>query len=416
LAAAFISYVGDWLYRLALPLIVYRVTKSPALTAITYAIEYAPYIVLSPLAGVLADRADRRRLLVTGDIVSALVLGVLVLLLHGGVEQVGLVYTAALLLAMVSPFYHPAIQSLVPIVVNEADLTKATARLQTVESVVALAGPLLGGSVIVTLGTTNALLLDAASFAVSALVIAGMRARRTVAGGGRDGVGAELGEAGRYIRRDDVILSGAILFASANFAVFLVQANLIYYLSAVRGFRGSLIGVVFAAQGAGALLGSLIAPAFARRFSGGRVILGSTFAAGVITLFLLWARGLVPVSTVIALESAAGTVTAVAWFGLRLRRVPNELLGRVVALTRMVAFASIPAAAVAGGLLLDVTGSLSPLIVGAAAIQVVLGALGVLGPLNRTGETVAPGVAGIDVGASPLPAPTLPEAVLAADA
>ncbi|MBW3537597.1 MAG: MFS transporter, partial [Actinobacteria bacterium] len=254
LAAALISNVGDWLYRLTLPLIVYRVTESPTLTAITYAIEYAPYIILSPVAGVLVDRSDRRRLLIAGDVVSASVLGLLVLMLLGGVEQVGLIYMAALVLAMVSPFYHPAIQSLVPMVVNEADLTKGTARLQTVESVVALAGPLLGGSVIVILGATNALLLDAASFALSALVIAAMRTRRTVGTGERAGIQAELRQAGGYVRRDKVILSGAILFASANFAVFLVQANLIYYLSVVREFGASLIGVVFAAQGAGALI------------------------------------------------------------------------------------------------------------------------------------------------------------------
>jgi MFS family permease len=388
LGAAFVSSAGDWMYRLALPLLVYEMTGSAALTAFTYALEYLPYVVLSPLAGLMADRMDRRRLLIRGDALAAGVLTGLVVSLAVGLDGVLIVYAAAALLAIISPFYHPAIQALVPAVVDAGDLTVASARLQSVDSVVSLAGPLIGGAVIVALGTHDALLLDAASFAVSALCIAAIRTARAA----KDleeapvRVRAGLAEAASFIHRDRMILSGAVLFTGANFALFLVQANLVYYLTAVRGFAPSTLGLVFSAEGAGALAGALVAPAFERRWGAGRVILGSTVAAGLLTLPLLWVTDPATVSLVCALEAAAGMVTVVTWFSLRLQRVPDKMLGRVVALTRMVAFAAIPVAAVVGGLFLTATREFTPLILTAAGVQIALGALGVLGPMNQPRE------------------------------
>lgn len=386
LTAAFVSTAGDWLYRLALPLLVYQTTRSAALTAVTYALEYGPYIVLSPLAGVLADRIDRRRLLIGADTSSALIVAALVVGLASGVGSVPFIYGAALLLAILSPFYHPAIQSLVPAVVAAGDLTTASARLQSVDSVVSVVGPLAGGAVIALLGTRNALLADAASFGLSALLIAGIRARRKASEHAvvKAGVGAELVEAAAYVRGDRLILAGAVLFTGANFAVFLVQANLIYYLTAVRGFAPSALGVIFSADGAGALAGALLSAALVRRWGAGRVILGSTVAAGLVTMLLLWARTVPAVAGVVAVESAAGMVTAATWFSLRLQRVPDGMLGRVVALTRMVAFAAIPAAAVLGGLLLGATNDFTPLVLAAAGLQVILGTIGLRGPMNQS--------------------------------
>src|SRR5690349_3262656 len=70
LGGYFISSVGNWLYQLALPLLVYEITHSPLSMAVTYGLAYLPYVFFLPVGGVIADRVDRRRLLIFGDATS----------------------------------------------------------------------------------------------------------------------------------------------------------------------------------------------------------------------------------------------------------------------------------------------------------------------------------------------------------
>src|SRR4051794_21742403 len=79
--SAIVSSAGDWLYRLALPLVVYELSHSPVSMAFTYVLEYAPYLLLSPVGGLLADRVDKRRLLVACDGMAALLTASLAALL-----------------------------------------------------------------------------------------------------------------------------------------------------------------------------------------------------------------------------------------------------------------------------------------------------------------------------------------------
>jgi predicted MFS family arabinose efflux permease len=340
---------------------------------------------------VVANRVDRRRLLIVGDGLAAAVLAALVMSLAAGVRGVAPVYAAAILLAMIAPFYHPAIQALVP-ALADGDAGVASAQLQTVDSVVSVAGPVAGGGMIVMVGVDNALLIDAGTFAISALAIATIRLPRLVrpAWGGLAGVRADLAEGLRFVSGDRLILTGALLFAAANFAVFLVQANLIFYLTGMRHFAATSLGLVFSADGVGALIGALIAPGLERRWRAGTVILVSTIAAGAATLPLLWAASPVTVSLVCALEAACGMVTAVTWFSLRIRRVPESILGRVVALTRMLAYAAIPLAAPVGGVLLGATDDFGPLILASGGLQVLLGVGGMWTVLNERAPPVRP--------------------------
>jgi hypothetical protein len=113
------------------------------------------------------------------------------------------------------------------------------------------------------------------------------------------------------------------------------------------------------------------------------VILGSIAVAGLFTLPLLWAASPATVAVACALDAAAGMVTVCAWFSARATRVPSALLGRVVALTRMAAFAAIPAAAVAGGVVLDATHDFAALVLIAAGVQIAVAAAAARSPLGR---------------------------------
>jgi MFS family permease len=391
LVAAFMSAIGNRIYQLALPLLIYHITHKPLAVAATYALQYVPYALLSPFGGVAADRWDRRRLMVSADALSATVSLALGALLLVGIQSLWPIYAIAAVLAGVAPFYHPALQSMVPLLVRRADLTRATARLQGVESVIALAGPLVGGLVIVKLGIGAAITLNAASFAVAAAVVWFIRARQqpgtTTRGTVR--VWGELSEALQYVRRDQQIWAATRLFAGINLAISLVQSNLIYYLAAAH-FNASEIGLVIGAQGVGSIAGAALAQPLAKLLAPGRLILAATLCIAASTAALIPARNLYVLTAVWSLHGAAVTVTAVTWFTLRLHLVPDRLLGRVVALTRLAAFAAIPVGSVVGGVLFTVLPDVRLLIASASGLLIALAAAGLRTPLRRTGKTALP--------------------------
>lgn len=382
LVAAFLSHVGDWLYRMALPLLVYHLTHSPLSVAVTYALEYIPYIIASPMSGVLADRRDRRQVLLTVDLCAAAVTLILAALLGFGIHPLWLIYGAAGLLSTAGALYHPSVQALLPSLVPMSDITKSTAVLRSIESITALLGPLVGGSVILVLGTTTAIVLDGVSFLVSAIAIAAIRnIRCSAALASSRSIWSDLREAAVYVRLDRVVLTASLLFSAVNFASALVQGNFVYYLADLHQLTPALIGIVIAAQGGGALIGSMLAPACRNRLDAGRLIVLSVGISGVATALLCFAASMVTIALSASAIGAGVAITAVTWFALRLERVPERLVGRVVALTRMLAFAAVPFGALAGGILLWLLGSFYPVIALSAGLQLALAGGGLLTPL-----------------------------------
>ncbi|MFJ2752883.1 MULTISPECIES: MFS transporter [unclassified Streptomyces] len=393
LFAFVVSGLGNWIYRLALPLMVFELTGSALNTAVVYALEYAPLLLLSLPGGVIADRFERRRILVVGDLAATVLAGILALIVTSGSSSVLLVYLAAFLLACVEPLYYPAFQGMVPDLVRDKDLERANAWMQMGDNVMSLAGPAVAGVLIAAVGYEGAIWADAGTFAVSALAMVAIRARsKPPAGTERDGAAAgpvrrdllgEVKDSLVHITRENrPLLSGAVLFALANLGTWLVQANLVYYLSDYQAMSPALIGVVFAAQGAGAVLGAAVCPWLGRRFAPGRVVIAGTVLAGAGIVLLIPLRDVVSISVLWALIYGIGTVNMVSWFVLRQRTVPARMLGRVVATTRMIAFMSIPVASVLGGVLEQHWHNMYLIIAIAGGLRLLVGLGALLSPLN----------------------------------
>jgi MFS family permease len=111
--AFLVSSMGDWIYRFALPLLVLQLTGSALSTALVYVLEFVPYIFIGLVAGNLADRANRRRLLIICDTASAAVVTVIAVLAWLSISSVPLIYVVALALAAIRPFSFPAFQGFV---------------------------------------------------------------------------------------------------------------------------------------------------------------------------------------------------------------------------------------------------------------------------------------------------------------
>ncbi|MCK2212698.1 MFS transporter [Actinomadura sp. ATCC 31491] len=349
LTAFLASSFGTWIYRLALPLLVYDLTGSALGTGLVYVMEYLPYLALGMVGGVLADRLDRRRLLVAGDLLSGAITVLLAGLVAAGVTTTWPLYAVAFLLACVDPLYQPAFRSIVPALVPVERLPQANARLHVGEHAVNMIGPVAGGAIVVGLGYQAAVYVDAATFLVSALLIWFVRTAPQPAGA-RGRLVADVREGLRFLLRGDrVVLTTALYALACNFGVWLLLAGLVYYLSSYHGFTPGQIGVVYAFQGAGAVLGAWLGSRLIRRVAPVRVVCWAIAAGGLSMLALVVARGPVAIGLAWMGQFAAAGTSIVATVTVRQLLVPDHLLGRVIGTARTIAFLSIPLASVATG-------------------------------------------------------------------
>lgn len=394
LFAYLVSSLGNWMYRLMLPLLVLELTGSALSTATIYAIEYAPFLLLSLPGGVFADRWERRRLLIAGDMVAGVIASGLAVIVAAGTEELWPLYLVAFLLACVEPVYHPAFQSLLPSLVEADDLPAANSWMQAGDNVIGLVGPVVAGGIVTLFGYQTAVVVDAATFFVSAAAIVLIRMPVSTGGAGTGralpgravalrAMVADVREAAQHVfKANRVLLAGSLLFTGTNLAIWLVQANFVYYLSRYREFSPTLIGVVLAGQGVGAIVGAAAASRVLRKVPAPRAILACTAAAGLTTLAIIPLRDVVSITVVWALVYAFGSVNVVAWFTYRQRIVPLNLLGRVVALTRMLAFASIPAAALLAGFLENGLENMYVIIAAGGLLRLAVAIVGSRTPLN----------------------------------
>lgn len=392
LIAYLTSSLGNWLYRLALPLLVLNLTGSALSTGAVYAVEYIPFLLLSLPGGVFADRFDRRKLLVFGDLTAAVIATALAVVVSTGSTALWPIYLTAFLLACVEPVYHPAFQSFLPEVVPADRLGPANSWMHSGDNVMSMIGPAAAGGLVMFLGYQITIYVNAATFVVSAIAI--LLIRPTAKKGERTPPPKatfvqDVRVALRYVfRRNPVLAAGSLMFTGTNFAIWLIQANFIFYLTTYRHMSPQVIGVVLAAQGVGAVLGAAVAGRLVQKYPPGRILITTTAVAGLGTLLLIPMRSPLAIGAIWGVLCALGSINPVAWFTLRQKIVPRELLGRVVASTRMLAFASIPVSALLAGALESAFHNMYLIIAIGGLLRLAIAGVAWLSPLRTPVEGV----------------------------
>ncbi len=177
LAGEFISGIGDWLYLVAVLVVVYADSSSAVLLGIVGAARILPYVLLSVPAGIVADRFDRRMVLLVTDVArGVLMLGLVAAVILDAPTLV--IVAISILAACFSTFFNPAIAALIPTLVDERDLGVANSAWATLDNLAFIIGPALAGILLATGGLEIAFLLNAISFAVVAVVLWHLPAQR----------------------------------------------------------------------------------------------------------------------------------------------------------------------------------------------------------------------------------------------
>ncbi len=349
-----LSYLGDGLRTLAIPLLVFRLTGSAGAIGWTWGLELLPYAVVSLVGGSLADRVDRRRLMIVCDAVRFLIMALFSLAFATGHLTLAMVYGGVLALAVCGSIFLGCQSASVPFLLGKERAKSGVAALQATEQSVNLIAPPLGGSLMALVGPLPALIANALTYLTSQFTLASVRTFGPEKPSGlptlreiRDDVVTGW----RFFSRDVPMRTTTFFSCGFNLIGSLGFVVLIPYFKRAFGASDATVGIAFGCFAAGAALGSLIAGR--THWPVGRALVIANLCDGLGWLPLPWAPS-APLAIVCLVFSSitAGyyLTTIVSW---RMRVVPADLIGRVFGVVRFWALAGILPGSVLGGWLGD---------------------------------------------------------------
>lgn len=328
-----ISNFGDVLHYIALVVLVYRLTGHGLAVAGLVAAEIIPVLLLGPIAGIVIDRFSRKSVLIGADLVRAAL--ALSLVWPQGVWQA---YLVAAGLSAGSTFFNPTVQAVIPALTTEEQRLAANSVSWSTAQLVQIIASAIVGGIIAFVGTGPAFALNAASFVVSALLIAtlpiprhaGQLAQETRVGLGRYVGDARAGLAfaleDRFVSRLLLVQAVASLAVGATGALLVVLSERFLHLPPA-GFAWLLLAI-----GVGALLGPLIPNTLARDYRNARWLFVPYLIRGVGDILLAAVRS-VPVALSLLFVYGLNTSTGMVVFSSTVQgAVPDALRGRVFTL------------------------------------------------------------------------------------
>jgi len=364
--ASAISNFGDGVRLTALPLLASTLTRDPGTIAGVFFASSAPWLLFALTAGALVDRLDRRHTMWTMQVVRMalmVVLTVVVVADLGSTPMLVTLYIVSFFLGIGEVIFDNAAQAIMPAVVRKDQLQVANGRLYAVEEATnRFAGPPVG-SFLFAAAAALPFIVDAATFGVGAVLIFSMTGSYAPARGasaGTTSIRHEIAEGLRWLWQHRILRTLGVMTGvsnlthSATYAIFVLYALEILELSE-WGF-----GVILAASAVGGLAGGLVAPGLARFFGDGKSFYIITITAAISEAII----GFTSNAIVVALAMIAFGMGAMWWnviaVSLRQSVVPDQLLGRVNSVYRLLAWGTMPLGAAIGGGLARLFGLRAP--------------------------------------------------------
>lgn len=344
-----ISFVGDAVSSVALVILVAQITGSATAVGGVLVARLLPTLA-SPLVGVLADRLDRRLILVLSDLARAIiVLGIVF------VRDLNGLYFLAFLLGVARTFFNPTVRAAFPSVVGTGDLTRANSLIAGTFSVSITVGPALGGLLVATVGVNAAFVLDAATYLVSALFLS----RIPLPSPERsedEGFVRELRFGLSYLAGARVplaIVLGAFLTILAANATIPAEVFL-----AKNTFDAGDIGygLIVSLWGGGMVVGSILMGVLGDRAGLIGLYLASIFVTAIAFVGVGFSPGFGLALAALAVAGTSNGIDNVATDTILQKHVPDALLGRVFSVRFLGYSAGEAIAYPMGGLIVDAVG------------------------------------------------------------
>jgi predicted MFS family arabinose efflux permease len=324
---ALASSVGQWMQQVALGWLAIIMTNSPGFVGVVTFSAGLPFLVVAPFGGALIDRIDRRRLMLSCQVLAFLLASVLAVDVIGGFVQPWHLPIAAFLNGSLQALLIPTQQSLVPALVPRESLTNAVGLMSAGQNMTRVVGPSVAGIVIGTIGIGPTFLAQAVAIAASFIMVLGIvlppRAQRTARGSGIfDGI--------RLVASRPDLRSLFLLASIPTLFVFPYIGFLNVFARDILLIGAQGLGLLMAVSGCGAVVGSLLVAATARSEGTGRLLLGMTVLYGFPIVGVALSRTLWITLPLLFIAGLLGAAFMSGNNALVQHRVTDDIRGRVM--------------------------------------------------------------------------------------
>ena len=282
-AAQIASNIGTWIQITAENWLILRLTGSGLALGITNALQFGPLVFFGLYGGVIADRVNRRRLLVATQSAQALLAAAIGLLVAANMIEVWMIWVAALLLGLIISIDKPALLGFIKDLVGEADLPNAVALNNAVISSGRMIGPMTSGLLIASFGMAPSFFINAISFGLVVPVLMMLDVTRLHVGRPVERKSGQVSEGLSYIRQDRVLTLTVIVMSVVFVAAYNFQVVAPLLASRVLGGSSELYGVVMSFLGLGAVTGSLLIASWVKTG-----VMRVAACGGLVSLSYLW--------------------------------------------------------------------------------------------------------------------------------
>jgi MFS family permease len=376
LSSRLVSITGSSVTYVALPVLVYSMTSSPLLTSLVASLEALPYLMFGLPAGALADRFDRKRVMVLTDLVNAVVLATVPLAAWFDVLTVPHVLAVAFVVPTLFVFFDAADFGALPTLVGRARIVVANSAVWSASTVVETVVPVAAGAMFAVVSPSTLLGVDALSYVGSALLIRAIV--RPLSGPAREAARltgralvADVREGLRFLWQHETVRTMTIVGAAQSLCGGAFVGLLVVWADRVLGVRQGdwRLGAVFGSWGIGVLLTTLLMPRVVGRFGVARVTLYalpfSLLMSVVVTLTQEW----VAASIATAIWGVAYMAVVLNAITYRQQVTPEPLMSRVNTTGRMLSFGlGTPVGALLGGLVAEATGPRGGMLAGSVVL------------------------------------------------
>jgi predicted MFS family arabinose efflux permease len=313
-----------------------------------------PWLVFGLIAGAWVDRFPKRPLMIICDLISLILFASIAISAWLDVLTLTQLLTATLLAGLVSVFFKAAFQAYIPQLLQKNELVDGNAKLQASAAFATVSGPGIGGAVAQVLGISAGVMLNAASFAVSAVCLLATRptAPEKPASRPKRKLGQEIADGLKFLLHDPYLLPLAAFTSTLCLGVSSSDSLMIIFYVRTLGVTSSVTGIILGLMGAGGLFGAAISARLVRKYGSARALL--------ICRVILCSALLLPLTT-----RGIGLIFSIGWFlvtvgiisgniismSFRQARCPTEMLGRISATYYTMTYSSLALGTIFGGTL-----------------------------------------------------------------
>jgi predicted MFS family arabinose efflux permease len=373
LSASAISGTGDWLYNVALVVYVLDVTGSGAWVAATNLVRFLPYVLFGTFGGVIADRYDRRRVMIGTDLARAVVMTGLTFVTAARGPALAAIALAGVSTIFASP-YLPSVRAATPKLVGEDDLTAANTLVSTVDNLALAVGPAIGGVLLLLGSPAAAFAVNAATFVVSAALTATIRTSLVPAPaepGEEPSFRERVGAGFTAIRSSSTVQ--VLLLISVAFTVFYGQEIVLYALASGRLFEIGDDGLAFlwASIGVGGVLAAGITGRLAARPQQAAILVIAGLLSALPMVLLAFLHAPAVVYPLVTIEGATVIIADVVFITMIQRTVSGKVLGRVFGIMDSLEVAGIMAGTILAPVVVELAGLEAAMVVAGGIVALI---------------------------------------------